>query len=751
MTPNLGLLDLLRYLALAVVWILAGHCLLRITGQKALRMTGWLISPALTHAFVAVALGMSAVLRAPIRNVAAGLWCAVLVLATVGLVFLLREANNSMAPGSVFKGLTFVLGVAVIVPMVLLLPYFSHGFGAYPGTTHPDAWSYTVYGAYLWKYPRLTDGGLSPAYQWAAHLSETRFVAAANLGWLATATREGDSQAAFGLLLALTAFTIGSTSAAVARVLGLPRKLLPFVAVGAGAGNWIAAAIWVSNLDNLIAVSFMPALAVLGLERTITVPEGRAFLTGLLAAATIYTYPELAAVCLFCSLLFFVDGLFDQSPRRPIISVFICALTVAVLVSPYAAGLSVFVRNQFGEAVSASPRPAEGVFIRILDPLHSPGALWGLGAVEDGLRPGSWLTNAVGVALLVLTLLGLGQLLRRRVLGPLGMLAVLVAGYGVFVWHYHYSYGAFKFILLGWWLAVVAVAFGIRECSRVHRLLTTIAVALALATISGSARRSVHGAITPVQPNIADFRAVRAVERFAHDEPVAIAVGNSTALHWAAYFLRDRKTRLIASSGYLATPHFQPSMLRAAVFPWNSLRLLLTEATDVGPVRERQHWKQLWRNDDYALWDTGDVGWAVVRQIETPYPTGSNLIWLGPAPTRLVATTNLTGVATVHADLTLSQALLPSKVSLRFLATDGEGARCEWTMTTRGTSFVVGLEQGDNLLTLTKTLPAEADVPLTPEADHRYPFLFGLFKPTLEFQAGSPDISASCPGRSLEK
>jgi hypothetical protein len=88
---------------------------------------------------------------------------------------------------------------------------------------------------------------------------------------------------------------------------------------------------------------------------------------------------------------------------------------------------------------------------------------------------------------------------------------------------------------------------------------------------------------------------------------------------------------------------------------------------------------------------------------------------------------------------------------LRFLATDGAGASCEWTMTTRGTSFVVGLEQGDNLLTLTKTLPAEADVPLAPEADHRYPFLFGLLKPTLEYQAGSPDISASCPRRALEK
>ena len=52
--------------------------------------------------------------------------------------------------------------LVILVPVFVLLPYFFHGFGHYLGSPHPDAWSYTVYGAYLWEHPRGTHGGLAP-------------------------------------------------------------------------------------------------------------------------------------------------------------------------------------------------------------------------------------------------------------------------------------------------------------------------------------------------------------------------------------------------------------------------------------------------------------------------------------------------------------------------------------------------------------------------------------------------------------
>src|SRR5262245_49016911 len=87
MTIPSGLLDLLRYMLLCFLWLLAGHGLLRLWKRQVLGPTGWLLAPAVTQAAVAVALGMSAVLGSPIRNVSTGLWTVTAVLAVLGLPF----------------------------------------------------------------------------------------------------------------------------------------------------------------------------------------------------------------------------------------------------------------------------------------------------------------------------------------------------------------------------------------------------------------------------------------------------------------------------------------------------------------------------------------------------------------------------------------------------------------------------------------------------------------------------------------
>jgi hypothetical protein len=739
MTPPFAEADSLRYLTLALIWTLAGRGILCAAGQRGLGATGWLLAPAVAQAFVAVALGMSAVLGAPIRTVSIPVWIAVLALATGGIAFdLMNKRVRDMGVARFLGGPPLALGVAVLVPGVGLLPYFVHGFGAYPGTTHPDAWSYTVFSAYLWEYPRLTEGGLSPAYQWAANLSGTRFVASASLGWLSAATHERDTQGAFGLLLVLSTFIIGSTCAAVGRGLGLPNKLLPLVAVGSGAGNWIANAIWVSNLDNLLALPYLPALAVLGIDKAATAPEGRAFVAGLLAAGTLYTYPEFALVVLCCGVLYFLDWPLKLPSRQGLKSILFCALTAAVLISPYVAELARFLQYQFSSGVSPNPRPGEGAFSGLLDASRMPAALWALGA-EDSAKPSQWLANAAGGALSLLAVIGFGRLVRDRALGPSATLAILIAGFSVFVWRFDYSYGAYKFILLGWWLAVVGVVLGVRECSRIHPVVTAVAAVVATGTFSVALSRSVDAAMTPVPSSMAAFRELRAVEQLAHGAPIAIAVADNTAAHWATYFLRGSKTRLVSYSGYLANPYFQPSMARATEIPWDSLRLLLTDATDGGPFVEQQYWKRLWSNSHYTLWDTGDVGWAVVGQIDNgyPYAAGPDVVWVGDKPVTLVATASAAGIATVHTDLALSQPLSPTVGPFRLLVADAAGVKCEWTLAARGASLLLGLQPGKNVVTLAKTSPI--GVKVLPDADQRHPFMVGLLKPTLEFTRGATD------------
>jgi hypothetical protein len=739
MTIPLGVADLLRYLLLALVWTLAGRGLLCAAGRTAFSATGWLLAPAVTQAFLAVTLGMSAVLGTPIRHVSGALWGTLVGLATIGLaVEWNRRARQNREP--VYDGVLAVLTIAVAMPVIVLLPYFVHGFGAYQGSAHPDAWSYTAFATYLWDYPRFTDGGLSPVHQWASHLSVTRYVAASELGWLATATHEGDTQAAFGLLLTLSTFTIGTACAAFGRVLGLANGLLVLAAVAGGAGNWISNAVLVSNLDNLLALPFLPALAAVASDAKQLAYPGTACIAGLFAAAVLYTYPEFGALCLLCSSLFFIRPLLTLPHRRAIISIGMCALTLGVLVSPYAADLVSFLRLQLGAGISTvPPRPGEGAFSGLVDSTHRLVAFWGLGA--SGTPSWPRLTHALALGLTILAIVGFLRMVQLRALAGLVTFILFFTAFSLFVFKYRYSYGAYKFVLLGWWPLTLAVVLGVRECSRVHPLLMAGAALVASATFVVSAARSIREVDITRPPDMHDFRELRAVEVLAGGTPIAIAVADNTAEHWAAYFLRRSKTRLIVYSGYLAMPHVYPAMMRAESPPWADLRLLLTDATDDGPIVEQQRgWKRLWHNKRYALWDTGGIGWAVAWRIDDPPPhtVGGNRVWVGDTPTKLVVTASTDGIATIHATIDTSE-VLPG--SLRFFTTNGSDARCAWIVSNSDVSLLWQVRPGDNNLTLFKKGPLEAEGVV---ADQQPSSMLALSTPTLEFQRTEPGASFAC-------
>ena len=98
-----------------------------------------------------------------------------------------------------------------------------------------DRWSYVAYGQYLWEGLKGTEGGLAPLYQYASHLSRTRFVSSAMLAFLSPMTgAAGDTQAAAGEFVAWTLFVFGASCAALADGLGIRRgwrMLLTAIAV----------------------------------------------------------------------------------------------------------------------------------------------------------------------------------------------------------------------------------------------------------------------------------------------------------------------------------------------------------------------------------------------------------------------------------------------------------------------------------------------------------------------------------------
>lgn len=731
--------DSLRYLAVALVWTLAGRALLTIARQHALGTLGWLVSPVIAQAFVAVTLGICAARGIPIQTLSTLLWgllCA-LAVAWLGLEGL---RTSKAAPGDP----RLLVALALIVPPLTLLPYFVHGFGGYIATTHPDAWSYVAFGDYLLHYPRMTHGGLSPLHQWAFVLSETRYVSASELAWLSAITREGDTQAAFGLALTLTTFIMAAACAGAASVLRLPSWLALLVGVIGGAGNWVTNAILVSNLDNLQVLSCLPAIAVLGLDTTRTPTAGRVALVALLATGALYTYPELAIVSLCCGTLFFAKKFSTQPLRRSVVCLCACAAIVAVAITPFARQIVAFFLVQLGSGMTGQARPAELVFAGLLDQSRWPAALWGLGP-ETSTTAATWWAGLAGTAVSLLFLLGLGRLAIERQTAALGTLAVLAAGFGVFVWRLTYGYGAYKFILLGWWLVCVALAFGIDSSRRVHRAAPLVATIIAVTALWASATRATREAITAPEPEMRAFRALGGAAFAAGGAPIAVAVEDATAAHWATYFLRTVPMQLVSSIGYLALPHVQPAMVEAKTVPWTALRLLLTDATDKGPFLEHQNrWTPLWGNKSYTLWDTGDAGWAVAWKIDNGYPHSANpdVVWIADQPVTIVATANSDGVLRIRADLATTRPLSAEDLPVRVRSDDGFNRECEWPLRQGVNLLALGLRAGANTVTLNKTAPRA--VTTAPEAAAGVPLMVGLAKPTVAFDRVAPTAIPNC-------
>lgn len=732
--------DTLRYVGLVLAWTFAGRAILAGAGQRALGTAGWLLAPAAAQACIAIVLAMSAVLGVPIRTVSAPLWAALAIGAALGIAIEAGERQSRSAPRCT-RGEWLAIATAMIAPVLLMLPCFVHGLGAAQGTTHPDAWSYTVFSAYLHEYPRFTQGGLSPAFQWAANLSGTRFVSPAELAWFAPVTGEGDTAAAYGLLVAHSAFVFACASTAAARALGVPSYLLWIVAAGAGAGNWLANALEVSNLDNLSALAYMPALVALAADTSPMSRTGRAALCGVVVAATIYTYPEFAPVILGCSALSFVHPVVT---RRLLVRDVLIGAAVAVLASlPYLPELWRFFEQQFAAGVRGGIRPGEGMFAGLLLPLVRPAGIWGLGP-EDAAHVVWWPETLAGLALFALAARGLWQLAASRALAPIATLGILMIGFGVFEYRNEYSYGAYKFVLLSWWLMLVAVALGVAACLRFHRVAGMVAACIALATSATAVAESVRAASMPPNPDMPAYRALAALEPVRSGTPVAIAVADNTAAQWAVYFLRDAHTKVVAFSGYLAAAPFKALVERSTPIAWNDLRLLLTDASDPGPVVESQPGQQVWRNGRYTLWDTRSSGWAVVWQVDNGYPWAPNdhIVWIGDKPVTIVATASGRGVATFHAGLSISQPLPETAPPIRLRAPERAGAGCEWGGTPQGFTLTLELQEGVNTLVLEKTSPT--GIAVLPTADQRHPFMVALDRPTMAFNSGTAEPATYC-------
>ncbi len=610
--PGAVAVDLLRYAVLCFVSMAVGLGVLRLCRVRLAPAAAMMLAPIMALACWSVAVGWGVALGIPLRLITPPLWALSLAVAVYGLA----THRAAMRPVELLP-----LAPAAALPVFVTAPFFIFGLRDYPGSALPDGWSYVAHGQYLWTYANGTEGGLAPLYQYAAHLSQGRHIAASLLAVLSPVFAPGDTQSVSLLFLAWTLFVFAASCAFFASTAGLTGLTFVTYLTFAVAAGWTANLVGANNFDNALAFSFAPALA-----GAVWQPEWRGYgwipLFGLLIAALRFIYPELTlAVLLLPVAVLVVDWLSGRRPPPAMMAgVAAASLVGAVLASPNLPETVSFVRAQATAGLGAAGRPGDGMFPGLLRLGHQPSAFWGLGAEWTAHRflP---LANAVAGALIVCSWAGVARLIRMRMGGVVAWMLVLLAGAVALIIAARYSYGAYKLILLTWWvLAFTAVTGADQLCSIVARgtaavrLRRLACAALILAAVVQTTAREVHAVRLAGRVSMSAYREMQAIEPIVGDQPVLVAVDDPVASAWAAYFARDYTTTMAWHRSYMAQAHLRPFMARTRAFEPDTVRYLLTDAGADRSSRWTSGWTPVWRGRQYQLLTPTTGQWSNPRR-----------------------------------------------------------------------------------------------------------------------------------------
>jgi hypothetical protein len=650
------------YLLFCALTVAAGVSLVRLVRLQLPLRQALMLAPVLTLVLWTVGLGIGVSLGVPVRTLAIVLWLLTFGLAMSSLWGLVRSISQSSASrGADSKGapatsetlLTagwrsahrswgegWLLAVCAALPVLVLSSYFRDGLADYPGSQMPDGLAYANLGQYLWRYSFAdTNDAFGPAYQWAAANAGNRYIAASMLGLFSPFASPGDAQSATGLFLAWTLFVFAASCSFFGLAQGLkPLVLTAFLVLTVDSG-WIYNVIWCANYDNVLALVYFPALA-----GTITLLKPQSWswriVLGLLGAALLYCYPELAPFVLGGTLLLLLNRCWQERTYWKSWTVTAgCGLVLMlVLAAPFLPAMYSFVRGQMSSVDQIAPeaRPGNGFFPGLLQTRYQLAGFWGLGGEYGGPDAGeesdagggvSWLAGRtiLGALLSILAAVGLLRLIRQRNIGLPLVLVLSLGGAMFFVARQEYDYGAYKLILLGWWAVCFALVSGMevlfarlrdRRARALALVLCTLTVGCTLLFNHGGAERDCPASSKYLRLSMAEFRILETVKGHVGGAKLIVLVDDWLANEWAVYFLHDQQIDLRTYRMYLAEWVNSPPQVEAA--PFEQPYYILTDDTCDGSFGDGQRWQLVWTGGPYRLWDPQATRWVMVTNIFAP-------------------------------------------------------------------------------------------------------------------------------------
>lgn len=769
--------SLLIYGLLCISSLFVGLGLISVLRIRPPSQMRFFLAPVMTFTFWSVVPGIGGALGCAVESVAPWLWATSIILMFVGAwsislpalfhtfpprnqwaqrretlrhmtIRKVMESRFFRSP-SVSFGTTLLFSLCVVLPVVVMFRYFLRGIGDDIESIMTDGWSYIAIGQYMWAHARGTEGGLAPLYQFGSIFHDVRYISFSLLGFLSPLIRYGDTQSASSLMQAWTLFVLACSVALFWRA-EQRRIWTAFLGITLAVGaSWMANVVWADNFDHELALVYMPAIAAVAISL-----DSRRwstwFLLGCLTAGALYTYPELAPAIIGGAFIIVLPRFWRERAMWEtwLRGLAVTCITALVLNAPVLTTETKFFFSQLAQGTAKSGRPGEGIFAGLAERRFEFAAFWGLGG-EFSITAHLAARNLAGLLLTILACLGLIILIRQRQWG-LAVTAILLSVATLFfIVRQHYSYGAYKFLSLGWWTFAVAVVISlewiiVRVRFFVARIvcgvLASLIVLLPVSQIDNHSApennyRHANSANRSLRAD--QYRQVQSITRVVGDQPVLVLVDDWLANEWAIYYLRDQPISVGAYRVYMNQPFSLPAMHRARVVPSDQLRYVLTDVAFNGTAL---HWNLAWSGGPYLLWYTDGTNWSTIAAITdsggaVPLSGDQQFFWMTQSAVNVRVMAAHAGEVLLNGNFTLGPSL-PGVSSRKVLVTTDSGYQQTVLIHAGRQSVHIPVAFGETVISL-KALDTPT-VKTLPNGDVR-PLLLGVSNLQATFDAGEQE------------
>jgi hypothetical protein len=710
------LLSILTVLVAFLLMIWPGYALLHVLGHGRHRWSGALFAgPGLTLALWIIALSGAAWASIPLRHAFGPIWIVTLLLAALGILLCISVKRQIVAgenENGPWPRLLWV--IAVVAPLLIMPATLRYGLGDFVNSTYPDPWSYVMVADYLSVVARGAEGGLSSLHQYASHLMNTRNASSAILAYLAAGFGGIKADQLMTLFCLLALFANVGALIAFARTIFGRADLAACLALLAGLG-WPANIVFAGNFDQLLLLPLLPLIAALALRSSEARLWSASILIGILGAAAMFAYIELAFFGMVVAMAFVIP---PDASLRPAVgrAVWVCCIVVPIIVVLTWPGFDALLRmltSQYAMTIGGV-RPGEGYFAGLASPLRLPAAVSALGGEFPHMR-WSGLPWIIGAILCAVTLAGAWH--ERRRWSVILAFAVIAAAFIHFAYLEHYSYGAYKIVSVNiWMLSFLTVAGGIwlagRAKTRAPKRVTMAALIAAVLFVVTLDRTIVQANVVHYQHNALEqsrYREALTIAALVKDAPTLLSVRDDVANEWAVFYLSAPPLLIAPYRRYMAQAHVIPFMERAKPVDLSGIRYIVTDHSDAvrSPLTGA---RRVWDGQAYSLWSVDDPNWAIVTDVRNPNGIESGGLWLGGAKTEFIVVTARGGPATLTASVQPGPRAAPGTSQFHLAVEDAAGNH-QTTLQSGRNRLLIDLTAGRGVVALTVEEPVNGPVP----------------------------------------